>query len=306
MRYVLQVAELGNMRRAAEILHVAQPSLSQQVKAVEREIGASLFRRNARGMVLTKVGEVFVAEAHLALKAFEEAVGVTRRAAAGLSTHLRLAVTQGLGDVLRALLREFFAANADTEVQVVNLPTRELMTALAEYRIGAGLGYLPLLRGEMTAVGYRVVRRTPVRALLPADSDLGRQEQVDLAALATQPLILPPGDEEPCLRHQLLNEFTRRGLTPRLGSNALDHDFAVSLVENGQGYSLSVRGDEFVPPSLVSRPVRERLAPIQIALFWRQDQPAPAAVRLLEAARELDNRLPDDSPALPAASSPAP
>lgn len=78
IRYFVAVAEEGNVSRAAERLHVAQPPLSRQIRALEDEIGAPLFERTPRGMTLLPTGRVFLDHARSILASVDRAVDATR------------------------------------------------------------------------------------------------------------------------------------------------------------------------------------------------------------------------------------
>ena len=80
IRYFVAVAEEGNVGRAAEKLHVAQPPLSRQIQALEAEIGTPLFARTPRGMRLLPPGEVFLQRARSILSAVDEATAAARAA----------------------------------------------------------------------------------------------------------------------------------------------------------------------------------------------------------------------------------
>jgi DNA-binding transcriptional LysR family regulator len=78
IRYFVAVAEEGNVGRAAQHLHVAQPPLSRQIRALEDEIGTQLFRRTPRGMTLLPPGRVFLDHARAILAAVDRAVDAAR------------------------------------------------------------------------------------------------------------------------------------------------------------------------------------------------------------------------------------
>ena len=94
IRYFVAVAEEGNVGRAARRLHVAQPPLSRQIRALEHEIGARLFERTPRGMTVLPTGRVFLDHARSILAAVDRAVVATRAemeppATAGLPPNTR-------------------------------------------------------------------------------------------------------------------------------------------------------------------------------------------------------------------------
>jgi hypothetical protein len=93
MRYFVAVAEHGNFTRAADELHVAQQAVSQQIRALEATLGATLFRRNSRNVELTPEGEVFLADARRVLAASDTAVRRVQAASRGETGTLRLVYT---------------------------------------------------------------------------------------------------------------------------------------------------------------------------------------------------------------------
>ncbi|WP_067663539.1 LysR family transcriptional regulator [Nocardia miyunensis] len=95
--YALAVAETGSVTAAAELLHVAQPSMSQQIRGLERELGVQLFARTPTGLVPTVVGRAFLREAQVAVSASRRARATARAAADELEGELLVAVQMGLG-----------------------------------------------------------------------------------------------------------------------------------------------------------------------------------------------------------------
>ncbi|MEU1154546.1 LysR family transcriptional regulator, partial [Streptomyces sp. NPDC005918] len=95
--YALAVAEAGSVTAAAEQLHVAQPSMSQQIRGLERELGVQLFARTPTGLVPTVVGRAFLREAQVAVSASRRARATARAGADELTGELTVAVQMGFG-----------------------------------------------------------------------------------------------------------------------------------------------------------------------------------------------------------------
>ena len=95
--YALAVAEEGSMTAAAERLRVTQPSLSQQIGALEKTLGVQLFTRTPSGVTVTVAGRAFLAEAKIATTASRRAVMAARAADGELTGELIMAVHMGLG-----------------------------------------------------------------------------------------------------------------------------------------------------------------------------------------------------------------
>jgi DNA-binding transcriptional LysR family regulator len=138
LQYFVVVAELGSITRGAERLLISQPSLSHQLRALEATVGAMLFDRKARGVVLTPVGRALLPGARAALTASEEARRSARSAAGLESGELRIATSLSLAlGVLPSALREWFAAHPGIEVTVhehshIDLVEAKLMAGEAD------------------------------------------------------------------------------------------------------------------------------------------------------------------------------
>ncbi|RDI68501.1 LysR family transcriptional regulator [Nocardia pseudobrasiliensis] len=110
--YALAVAEAGSVTAAAELLHVAQPSMSQQIRNLERELGVTLFARTPTGLVPTAVGRAFLRDAEIAVRAARQARATARAGAEELAGEVVVAVQMGFGTrqlpgALGALRRRF-------------------------------------------------------------------------------------------------------------------------------------------------------------------------------------------------------
>ncbi len=109
LRYFLAVAEEGNFTRAAARVGIGQPPLSQQIQALERDLGTPLFRRTHAGAELTAAGDAFLGEVRRVLVDVERAAETARRVARGESGRLRLGFTASaaFNPVVPRLIRDF-------------------------------------------------------------------------------------------------------------------------------------------------------------------------------------------------------
>jgi len=119
LQYFVVVAELGSITRGAERLLISQPSLSHQLRVLESAVGAALFDRRARGVVLTPVGRALLPGAKTALAASADARRLARAAAGLDGGELRISTSLSLAlGVLPHALREWFASHPEIEVRV--------------------------------------------------------------------------------------------------------------------------------------------------------------------------------------------
>src|SRR3954453_10103995 len=155
LRYFVAVAEELHFRRAAERLHVSQPPLSQQIRALERELGVTLFERNRRRVELTAAGSALLGEARGILAAVEHAVDLTQRVARGEAGALSVGfVGSAMYGALPDVVREFRASRPGVELRLRELPTGAALEALAAG--GIDVGGVRAGRGDPGGGGARV------------------------------------------------------------------------------------------------------------------------------------------------------
>jgi DNA-binding transcriptional LysR family regulator len=284
LRYFVAVAEELHFGRAAKRLHVAQPSLSRQVRDLERELGVPLFSRSSRRVALTSAGEAFLVGARLAIVRAGEAVDEARRAHRGEVGRLCLGYVQSATfEALPRLLGAFRAACPDVALEVRAMTTLEQVAALRDRRIHLGLLRPPI---DDRGIALQPVSRDRLVAALPGDHPLAGSERVPLAALAGEPFILYARSDGPGVRDAIVGSCLAAGFSPRIVQEAGDTQTIVALVGAGLGISLLISP---VPPvrdgTVVYRPLVDDLPPWEMALAWRRDDQSAVLERFLQTTR---------------------
>lgn len=190
LRYFLAVAEEAHFGRAAERLHIVQPALSMQIRALEEELGGPLFTRTSRRVTLTEAGTLLVAEARRTLDQAEHARDTVQRALRGEAGRVRVGFAGNavFSGKLMSDLRAFRKAHPGAEVVV-----QEMAPHLQADAIRAGqldVGYAP---GEgPTCDGVEVLRigSWPFVVAMPEDHPLAARRRLTPKAIASQPLIV--------------------------------------------------------------------------------------------------------------------
>lgn len=134
IRYFLAVADEANFSRAAERLGIGQPPLSQQIKALEEEIGVRLFRRLPHGAVLTEAGEAFRRKIRDIPNEVSEGVRLAKKAAAGETGQLRLGFTgtAALNPIVPMCIRDFRRTHPEVELIIVEANSVALAKSVVE------------------------------------------------------------------------------------------------------------------------------------------------------------------------------
>ncbi|MEV0938582.1 LysR family transcriptional regulator [Streptomyces phaeochromogenes] len=278
--YALAVAEEGSVTAAAELLHVAQPSVSQQIRGLERELGVQLFARTPTGLVPTVVGRAFLREAEVAVSASRRARATARAGADELVGELVVAAQMGFGTrqlpgALGTLRRRF----PRLEVTVFEEPSSAELERLCR-------------RGAVNLALMAACERSPSDAhhlgdenfvvVLGAGHRLLAADRVELRELEGEPWVR--FDRDSALDGVLLNVLRDNDLTPTPVARVSQTTTAVRWAAHGLGVTL-------VPASAVphgyehlARPVFPVVSQPVIAVLRHGSGPAETA--LLELLRK--------------------
>jgi len=236
LRYFCAVARELNFSRAAEQLHIAQPPLSRQIRALEDELGAQLLDRSSRPMRLTSAGRFFQIQAQQLLDRMLEVQAATARIAGGRRTWYAIGFAPStLYGKLPDVIRQFREAHPTVELHLHEMTTVQQMDALKAGRIDMGFGRLSF--DDDDVIG-ELVRNEPVMVALPVNHRLVRHKNVSLAKLASEPLLLYPAKPRPSYADQVLEMFQSRGLKPTVALETNEVQTAIGLVVAGLGYTL--------------------------------------------------------------------
>ncbi|KAA8887986.1 LysR family transcriptional regulator [Nocardia colli] len=278
--YALAVAEEGSVTAAAERLHVAQPSLSQQIRSLERELGVQLFARTPSGLVPTVVGRAFLREAEVAVSASRRARATARAGADELVGEVVIAVQMGLGTrqlpgALGALRRRF----PRLEVTVFEEASSAELDRLCR-------------QGMLDLAFMAACDRTPADAhrlgaeefvvMLSAGHRLLAADRVELRDLDGEPWVR--FDRDSALDAVLVDVLRRNELTPSTVARVSQTSTAARWAAQGLGVTLIPASA--VPPGHehLTRPVFPVVSQPVIAVL--RPNAGPAEQTLLELLRQ--------------------
>ncbi|KAF2413168.1 LysR family transcriptional regulator [Microbacterium sp. B35-04] len=237
LRAFVTVAQVGNFTRAAEQLHLAQPSLSRQIAALEQDLGGALFTRARAGSVLTAAGESLLP---LARRMLADAASVRREldALAGLRRgRVRLGATPTLCvSIVAEVLNAFHAAHPAIELHITERGSRGLLDAL-----GGGELDLALITtsGAASAEKFTVTPLLVEELVVVSSSDappLTSRESIRLAEVAELPQIVFSLTYD--LRGATDAAFEEAGLSPRAVIEGAEMDAVLRFVERGIGVAI--------------------------------------------------------------------
>ena len=282
LQYAAAVAETGGFRKAAESCAVSQPALSAQLGELERALGARLFERGARRVLVTPEGADLLARARALLAGAGELAEVARALRDPLSGTLRAGVLPTIGpyalpEVSRALARAFPTLRLAWSEE----RTAALVAAVAEGSLDAAL---VAKESDLGTLETAAVARDPFVLAVPRGHRLARKGPVRLSDLAGEPVLLL--EEEHCFRDQALVLCGRAGL-PEGEFRATSLTTLARLVASGAGVALlpalAVRLENR-RRDLVVRPFAPPVPARTVVLAFRRTSPRAAAFRDLARA----------------------
>jgi DNA-binding transcriptional LysR family regulator len=237
LRGYVAVAESGHLTRAAERLHLSQPALSAQIKALEDELGVQLFERGPSGMALTAAGKRLLPEAAKVLADAASLHGMARTMEGAVAGHIRVGT---LSDPVFIRLADFLG-KATARFPLLEIELRHEVSGAAFEKVRDGALEASFYYGDLIhpAVGTIPLREITYRVAAPAAwrSKLLRATWADIAA---QPWLMAPSIST---HHVLATRlFAQRGSTPTTLIEADNEAVIRSLVASGLGVAL-VRED---------------------------------------------------------------
>lgn len=285
LRYFVAAAEAGSVSRAALRCHVAQPSLSQQLRRLEETLGAELFDRQARGVVLTDAGRALLPRARRILAEIHDA-----------ETNLERDVDEGRGmltvgaiPTMAPYLMPPALGRLRKELPACELVLREdftdsLIEALLDNQLDCAITSVPidheLLRADE-------IGREELVVVVPEAMQVGDGSSISLAELRDQPLIRL--EEMHCLSQQVEQFCTARRLATHIVCRTTQLETIQAFVSFGVGISIVPEMAAAADRGGGRRYLRVRGAKVDraIAVTWRKDRSQPrAALRLTQILQE--------------------
>ncbi len=285
LRYFLAVAEELSFTRAALRLHIAQSPLSQQIKALEADLGLPLFHRTKRHVELTEAGKVLIGEARAILKRVDEARRAARRAHDGLTGRLVIGFTSSASyDVLPTLLADYRAAHPHVDIILrEGLLSPDQLRAIEEGDQDVGLLRPPV---RNPGISLLVVRRERLVAALPASHPLAAASRLSVRELAGEGFIMYPRAVGAALNDPVVALCQAAGFSPIVAQEVGELQTIVRLVGAGMGIALLPASAGLLHIEGVAlRPLRDESPLLELALAWHRDSTSPLVRAFVDLAR---------------------
>ncbi len=271
IRYFLAIAKEGNFTRAAAGLGIGQPPLSLQIKDLEQEVGALLFRRVAHGAELTPAGQAFLAVVSGMPDLAERGVRHAQRAARGEIgvLHVGFTASSAFNAVVPRTLRVFRRAYPGVELTLEEANTTRLSAGLDD-----GTLDVAFLRPEGASgrdLQLRLISEEPMLLAMPSGHVMVDEGKVDLAKLAKDPFILFPRSIGPTLYDTIMDACRKSGFEPQVDQFAPQISSIVNLVAAELGVSIVPSSmSQLHVAGVVFREIKCQAPTARLALAYRK------------------------------------
>ncbi len=237
IRSFLSVAETLHFGRTAQLIHLSQPALSLQIRALEEEVGVRLFERNRRKTTLTAAGFAFRDDAAAALSQLEQGVRRARLAANGKLGLLRIGFISTAGrEIVPGIVRQYRELNSDVGFSLRNILTAEQVQMLETGSLDIGFLRLPI--GENSALDVVTVHREPFVLVVPASHKLAKRKRVRLSELAGQDFVMYERTDAPGFYDLIFGILRDAGIVPTVSQTAGEMPTLISLVDSRMGITI--------------------------------------------------------------------
>jgi DNA-binding transcriptional LysR family regulator len=240
LRHFVMVCEELHFRRAAERLGMSQPPLTQSIQAMERALGVELLHRSRRGVQVTRLGALVLAEARATLAQADQMMTVADRARRGQIGSLRVAFS-----ISAPFARPFTRA-----LQVFR---KRYPNVTLDLQRTSGIRWIGMLERDEVDIcvtrplhpinlpdglSHMVVQRDRLMLLLPIDHQAAQKPRIALSEVAKEPFILHPRGEGTAVYRQVMNLWTQSGMMPKITKEYGDAATMMGVVASGGGVTI--------------------------------------------------------------------
>jgi DNA-binding transcriptional LysR family regulator len=287
LRYFVTVAEELHFTRAAQRLHIGQPPLSQQIQALEEEIGAQLLERSKRWVRLTEAGRLFLDDARRILSLSEQAAETARRASRGEVGELRIGFTSStpFSNFLPSVINTYRQRFPHVTLALQEMTTMRQIEAIAGRTLDLGFVRPPEV-AIPDAVRLTALRDDPLVLVLPIAHPLAVMTEIALQDLREEFFVMYAQDAGTGIYPHIVRLCRERGFEPKVVQQARDASTILGLVAAGCGISILPESFQCVHiQGVCYRPITDRAAVTTLMLARRSEGVAPLVDSFFELAR---------------------
>lgn len=292
----LLVADHRSFRRAAAVLGVRQSGVSRRVRALEDELGVSLFERHHAGVRVTNAGARFFEEAREALLQLDHAVKAAAAAGSGSLGQLSIGILSSIGvGYLRDLIHTYCVRHPNITVQLLENASEEHIGLIRRRRLDVAL-----IMDTTDVLGCDTATLWSERLFvaLPKGHALRNRNTIEWHDLTKENLIVRQSERNPVLCTRLTKRLIDQDQLTNVRKLNVGRETLMHLVAIGQGVGLTSESTIATPfPNVIFRPIAGEDELLQFCAVWLPQNDNPALRRFLSMARTMARaKRPDTNP----------
>jgi len=279
LEYFVAVAEELNFTRAAARMFAVQSTVSAGIRALERDLGATLFERSTKSVSLSPAGELLLPEARLALEAVDRVRSAAAASSAGIRGRLRVGIFTNIGFIdLPPLFGEFHGLHPLVDLQLGASASGSTGLADDVRRGRIDVAFMGLPEHDLAGLTVLTLAETRFVAVLPPSHPLASASSVTLRDLADDRFVDSP--EGFGNRVVIERAFAEAGITRVVSTVVSDLNEIPRFVAAELGIAVVPELTLTTPPGTVAVPLVDPVVPWQLSVISRPD-PSPAVAALL-------------------------
>jgi DNA-binding transcriptional LysR family regulator len=282
LQYFIAIAEHGHFTRAAASLHVAQPSVSQQIRKLETELGAELFHRLKRHVTLTEAGEALLPWARRIVSNIDAARTDVQELSNLERGRISIGATPSIGThFLPTTVADFHRTHPGITFVLREAGSRLLSSALEAGELDLALLILPVAQ---SAIATEMLIEEPILAAVPPNHPLSQRTSLRISDLRGESFVLYRDGYD--LREVTLSACQQAGFQPHVSLDGGEMDRVARFVNAGMGVAL-VPAMAFSSDEPAGIPIREPALTRSIGIAYRRERKLSAGTRaFIELLRE--------------------
>jgi DNA-binding transcriptional LysR family regulator len=286
LRYFTAVARELNFRRAAEVLHIAQPPLSMQIKDLEHELGVRLFDRSSRSVTLTAAGSRFLVDAQRILSEAQQAQIDVKKAARGIIGRLNIGFMLSTAhNLLGSAVKKFKHDFPEVELNLLDLTNSAQIKALEEGRLDIAFTRTKISKPDLQT---EILTEEPMMLMVPSTDSLAKKKRLAWRDLEGKAIITLHPDQALGFYDHFFARCQLAKVSVTTGQYANDLHTEMWLVSIGMGVAPTSLTTSYVRrPNISFCQLPADLPQVQTAMSWRKLKHSPATVNFIEIIRQI-------------------
>lgn len=281
LRYFITVAEELNFSKAALRLYTAQPSLSQQIKDLENDVGVRLLNRTKRKVELTEEGAVFLEQARLTLAQADKAVAMARQVSQAKQQLLRIGfVPVAEMKIFPYVLPNLRVQNPDLKIDLLSLNNVDQIRGIKKGELDISFTRDNFQSDEIES---KFVLREPLIFILPKEHPLAKYERIPVQALDGIDFIIPSDEQSKMLHDAILNFAKDHGIEFNIVQKADNILFNINSI--GIGLGCTILPGYIAPLTMnntVIRPLDVELPSLDLFVSYRKNSNSTAVQKFMD------------------------